>query len=53
MPETPGIFERELVQNCKTGDLKSHEKLYKHFYAYAMGVGLRYLSDREDAMEVG
>ena len=28
------------------------EKLYKHFYGYAMGVGLRYLSNRDDALEV-
>jgi len=52
MPEAPGIFESELIQNCKNGDLKSQEKLYKHFYGYAMGVGLRYLPNREDALEV-
>lgn len=51
MPETPDIFERELVQKCKTGDLKYQEKLYKHFYGYAMGVGLRYLSNRDDVLE--
>ena len=46
------ISEEELVQKCKKGDLKYLEKLYKHFYGYAMGVSLRYLSDREDALEV-
>jgi RNA polymerase sigma factor (sigma-70 family) len=46
------ISESELVQKCKHGDLKSQEKLYKHFYGYAMGVGLRYLSDRDDSLEV-
>jgi len=46
------ISEEELIQKCKKGDLKYLEKLYKHFYGYAMGVSLRYLSDREDALEV-
>ena len=32
--------------------MKYQEKLYKHFYGYAMGVGLRYLADRNDALEV-
>lgn len=52
MPETPGIFERELIQKCKSGTLNSQERLYKHFYGYAIGVGLRYLSNREDVLEV-
>lgn len=47
-----GISETDLVNGCKSGDLKSQELLYKHFYGYAMGVGLRYLSNRDDAMEV-
>lgn len=32
--------------------MKFQEKLYKHFYGYAMGVGLRYLADRDDVLEV-
>ena len=52
MPEHPGIFEAELIQKCKKGDRKAQERLYKHFYGYAMGVGLRYLSNRDDALEV-
>lgn len=46
------ISESELIEKCKQGDLKYLEKLYKHFYSYAMGVGLRYLPDRNDALEV-
>jgi len=46
------VSETELVQKCKAGELKYQEKLYKHFYGYAMGVGLRYLPDRDDALEV-
>jgi RNA polymerase sigma factor (sigma-70 family) len=52
MLKTPAISETELVQKCKQGDLKYQEKLYKHFYGYAMGVGLRYLTDRNDTLEV-
>jgi RNA polymerase sigma factor (sigma-70 family) len=47
-----GITEDELVRQCKNGDLKPLEALYKHFYGYAMGVGLRYCANRDDALEV-
>lgn len=52
MPKVLNISEEELIQRCKKGDLKYLEKMYKHFYGYAMGVGLRYLSNRDDALEV-
>lgn len=52
MQKTIGISESELVKKCKSGDLKYQELLYKQFYGYAMGVGMRYLSNRDDAMEV-
>ena len=52
MLKTPAISEAELIQKCKHGDLKYQEKLYLHFYGYAMGVGLRYLPDRNDTLEV-
>jgi RNA polymerase sigma-70 factor (ECF subfamily) len=48
----PGITEQGLIQQCKNGDLKYLEMLYKHFYGYAMGVGLRYSNSRDDALEV-
>lgn len=48
----PGITEDELIRQCKTGDLKPLEMLYKHFYGYAMGIGLRYCANRDDALEV-
>ncbi len=47
-----GITEERLIQQCKNGDLKHLEVLYKHFYGYAMGVGLRYSYNRDDAQEV-
>ncbi len=46
------LSEEELIAGCKDGDQRFHEHLYKHFYGYAMGVGLRYLSNRDDALEV-
>ncbi len=46
------ISEEELIQKCKQGNLRHQEKLYMHFYSYAMGVGLRYLNNRDDALEV-
>ncbi len=46
------ISEEELIRECKLGSVKYQEKLYKHFYGFAMGVGLRYLTSRDDAMEV-
>lgn len=52
MQDTPCDSERQLIQNCKKGDISSQERLYKHFYGYAMGVGLRYIYNREDALEV-
>ncbi|WP_207426024.1 RNA polymerase sigma factor [Pedobacter sp. SYSU D00535] len=52
MHKKPPVSEEELVQKCKLGDLKYQERLYKHFYGYAMGVGLRYLSNRDDVLEV-
>ena len=48
----PGITEQELIRQCKNGDIKKLELLYKHFYGYAMGVSLRYSHTRDDALEV-
>src|SRR5476651_371907 len=47
-----GITEQELIQQCRNGDLKQLEMLYKHFYGYAMGIALRYSNNRDDALEV-
>lgn len=41
----------ELIASCKTGNLPSQEALYKHFYGYALGVSIRYLANRDDALE--
>ncbi|HEX8376212.1 MAG TPA: RNA polymerase sigma factor [Pedobacter sp.] len=52
MQKAPGLTELEIIQYCKSGGLKHQELLYKHFYGYALGIGMRYLSNRDDAMEV-
>jgi len=46
------IDDDELISHCKTGSLKYQELLYKQFYGYAMGIGLRYSLNRDDALEV-
>ncbi|MBS1525563.1 MAG: RNA polymerase sigma factor [Bacteroidetes bacterium] len=46
------IAEDELIRQCKSGSLKHQEMLYKQFYGYAMGIGLRYCVERDDALEV-
>lgn len=52
MRKYPDIAEQELIRQCKNGDLKYQELLYKQFYGYAMGIGLRYSANRDDALEV-
>lgn len=45
------IAEEELIAQCKKGSLKYQEMLYTQFYGFAMGVGLRYSINRDDALE--
>ncbi len=52
MRKYPDITEQELIRQCKHGDLKYQELLYKQFYGYALGIGLRYSANRDDALEV-
>src|ERR1700761_1304289 len=52
MHQTRGMAEEEIISQCKTGSLKHQELLYKQYYGYAMGIGLRYCPDKEDALEV-
>jgi RNA polymerase sigma factor (sigma-70 family) len=52
MHQPRGIAEDEIISKCKTGSLKYQELLYKQFYGYAMGIGLRYSINRDDALEV-
>jgi RNA polymerase sigma factor (sigma-70 family) len=51
MPKPSHIAEDELIAQCKKGSLKYLEILYKQYYGYAMGIGLRYSLNRDDALE--
>jgi RNA polymerase sigma factor (sigma-70 family) len=42
----------ELLEGCLKNDRKCQELLYKQFYGYAMGVCMRYVPNREEALEV-
>jgi len=52
MHQPASIAEVEIIGKCKTGSLKYQEMLYKHFYGFAMGIGLRYCLSKDDALEV-
>lgn len=43
--------EQELIDKCRKDDVKAQEMLYKRFYAYAIGISLRYCINRDDALE--
>lgn len=47
--ETP---VKDLLEGCIAGKRQSQELLYKQFYAFAMGICVRYCNSREEAVEV-
>ena len=49
MPDNQSL--NKLIASCKKGDLRKQELLYKQFYGYALGICIRYLNNREDALE--
>lgn len=49
MREKQGL--NELISYCKQGNLRYQELLYKQFYGYALGICIRYLNNRDDALE--
>ncbi len=49
MPQNQSLTK--LIISCKKGDLRQQELLYKQFYGYALGICIRYLSNRDDALE--
>ncbi len=44
--------EAQLVEECRKGNSKAQEMLYKHFAPRMMGVCIRYASDRDVALDV-
>lgn len=47
-----GSLEQHLIQKARSGDSKSLEMLYKHFYGYALNIALRYSNSRDEACEI-
>ena len=41
-----------LITGCLRGHHESQIRLYKQYYSYAMGIGLRYSKNREEALEI-
>lgn len=46
------LTDADLAQGCAQGNPKHQELLYKRYFSFAMAIGLRYTTTREDAMEV-
>ncbi|WP_375585158.1 RNA polymerase sigma factor [Cyclobacterium xiamenense] len=45
-------MEKDLIQKAQKRDRSSLERLYRHFYGYAMSIALRYSGSREEACEI-
>ncbi|MEQ8363996.1 MAG: RNA polymerase sigma factor [Cyclobacteriaceae bacterium] len=41
-----------MLDSCRKGNRNSQDRLYKEFYAYSMGICLRYSRTREEAVEI-
>lgn len=48
---SPTDFIR-IVEACRANDRLAQKELYQHFYGYSMSVAFRYVTDREDAVEI-
>ncbi len=46
------LTEQSLVEGCKKNDSNCQKLLYKHFFAYAMKICLRYAPNRDEAVEI-
>ena len=44
--------ERQLVEAIQAGDRKALRRLYEQYSRYAMGVSLRIVTEREDALDI-
>lgn len=44
--------ERQLIEAVQAGDREAMERLYKRFSNYALAVGMRYVPEREDALDI-
>jgi RNA polymerase sigma factor (sigma-70 family) len=48
----PSEIEKKLIAGTIRADRTSQERLYKHYYGYAMSICLRYAPNRDEASEV-
>ncbi|MBR4481080.1 MAG: RNA polymerase sigma factor [Prevotella sp.] len=44
--------ERQLIEAIRAGDREAFKRLYERFARYAMGVTLRYVPKRDDALDI-
>ncbi len=44
--------EQSFIEGCRKKDSNCQKLLYKHFFAYAMKICLRYAPDRDEAVEI-
>ncbi|WP_211324877.1 RNA polymerase sigma factor [Chitinophaga skermanii] len=42
----------DIIQGCLQGKRSNQEELYKQFFGYAMGICMRYVQQREEAIEI-
>ena len=43
---------RLIIDGCREGNRQSQRKLYEHFFAYGMGIALRYSKNQHEAEEI-
>ncbi|WP_229311219.1 RNA polymerase sigma factor [Larkinella soli] len=46
------VLERQLIEGCRRGEARAQERLFRHFYGFAMGICLRYAVSRQEAQEI-
>lgn len=52
MPTLTAISEAELIAACRSGDRRAQAELYRRYYGRLLGLPLRYLGDRAEAIDV-
>ena len=54
MPQQPLPLDQliHLIKRCKKNNRTAQKELYQHFYGYAISVTIRYMKDKDEAVEV-
>ncbi len=45
-------YIEQIIAGCERGDVRFQEKLYKHFYGYALTISRLYCNDEDDAVTI-